>query len=379
MPTGMHNLSYQSFLAALLFLLSFADLAQAISPPFPDVPPGSVFSSSEPLSIEVEAPLAKLFAHKAHPNFLEVKKQKVPGVLRYLDGNGQKVEVAIQLKIKGFSSINTCNFPKMELKIDKLSSPNTIFQGIKSIDLNTHCDHVKPEKRALARLHNHREELLYQMARALEIPTFESRPLWVRYKNSGLPEISPDTAYQAFFLEDMGALEKRLAAVEIKSESDILKDHELARNPTKTTKFSFRSVVESQNADPEDAARIALFQALIGNVDWYISPRPGYFRFQGTEDRLWNVKILELPHGKWVLLPNDFNLAFILSGTVFPRVDSDIYNTVDREAQRKIEEQFISKKPELDKLIERLSTDPEGRTHMKTVLDAFYAEIARWK
>src|SRR5687767_2138753 len=163
-----------SFLKLIVLSLQLATLqspvAHAVSPPFDQVPPSSVFASSHLLSIEIEAPLAELFAHRTSQNFLEIKKQKVFGTLRYFDENGRRIAVAIQLRIKGFSSIRLCRFPKLELKIDKTSSRGTIFDRTGSIDLNTHCDYEDPEMRARSKYDSHREELLYQLARVLEIP-----------------------------------------------------------------------------------------------------------------------------------------------------------------------------------------------------------------
>lgn len=373
---------FRPFLLSLAFLglqLIAASPAQAVSPPFPEPPAGSVFASSELLKIELDAPLASLFANRVGADFSQYKKATVPGRLRYRDESGKAVEVGVTVSMKGFSSLMMCNFPKLELKIEAASAQTTIFSNMRSLDLNTHCDYKDAGMRSRAANYVHREEMLYQFAKVLEIPTYESRPLMVSYLNSGILGFDERVSQPAFFIEDMGALEKRLNAREIKSVSDYMKDAVVAKKPSKAADYKFDNVQDAIQADPEDTARIALFENLLGNGDWFISTKAKHFRHEDGEDRLWNIKVLEMADGKWVQFPQDFNLAFILSGDYYAGLNSDelpqYYGLISPAAFSRIEKNFLSKKSQLLRLTEKLSLDPEGQKLLQNVLNQFFVTL----
>ncbi|MES2856708.1 MAG: hypothetical protein V4692_12630 [Bdellovibrionota bacterium] len=360
-----------------LSVLMAADMAMALSPPFAPVAAGTVFADSSALDLEIDAPLHDIFKLRSDDGSIEAKKFKVAGKLRYSGANGSRIEIAAQFNMKGFSSIHLCNFPKLELKLDPAGAAGTIFEGTKSIDLNTHCDYKKTDWISKEANYTHREEIIYQIAKALEVPTFNSRPVFVRYLNTGIPDFDSSKTYPAFLLEDTGALKKRLGATELKSVSDGFKDGEVAKDPSKEAEYIFRSITETDQADPEDAARIALFEALIVNHDWFVSVKPEHFRFPNGQDRLWNIKVLKLKTGEVVPFPQDFNFATILSGQSYFDLRKDIYDVVDRASQKKIEDIFVAKKAAVYAAIDKMTGDPEGKASFRKSVDSFYLELIR--
>lgn len=356
----------------------------AASQSFAPVEAGNVFASYEPLRVELEAPLNEIFKQRA-VGFPKFKEISVDGNLAYWNEQNQKVMIPVSVHVKGFSSVDLCEFPKLELKMKNPAREGTLFSSTKTVDLNTHCVDSKvpanfSEDIVKAFRFNHREALLYRMAETLGIPTFKARPVFINYRKTGIDSIDQKTTpYQAFFLEDAAAFAKRLHGQEIKGINDPLKGLTLAMSPEKKDMYQFTDLQTSAKVDLEDASRIALFQAMIANSDWFIKPSPNAQRFGSDSTNLWNTKILALPTGRWVLFPQDFNFAGITFGgaTSEAQVNKDIYNVVDRPAQERLKQVFIAKKEDVYKLLNTLTQDPEGPAKMKQTLDSFYSLLEK--
>jgi len=353
----------------------------AASAPFAAVEAGNVFASYEPLKVELEAPLKDLFDQNRQ-DIVAFKKQTLDGTLSYWNDQGQKISLPVSIKAKGFSSTSFCTFPKLELKFTSKDREGTLFAKTKTMDLNTHCGDpaqggsMAPFMKAFN--FNHREALVYRMAEVLGIPTFKARPLFVKYSKTKISAVdqSPNS-FRAFFLEDAGNFTKRLNGKEIKGTDDSMKPYTLAVSPEKATMFAFTDVKSSSQVDPEDAVRIALFQTMIGNSDWFIKMTPSSQRGSNDPTNLWNTKIVELPSGHWVLFPQDFNFANINLG--FPAVPTnfgkEILDSVDSATMVRLKQNFKDKKEDVYKLLKTLQADPEGPALMQKTLDSFYSQL----
>lgn len=376
-------------LLKLILILSFLSIScssltskrtPATSAPFPPDEKENIFSAYEPLNVELEAPLDELFTKIDSKPFPFNKDLFVLGVLSYEDKTHQKLQIPVRVHIKGFSTTVLCSFTKLELKLKDPDTKGTLFDSIKSIDLNTHCaDPNVPHSNAHIKsaLKNHREALLYRMAHVLEIPTLRARPVFIRYTKTQIPEVDlKPSPYQAFFLEDTPYLRKRLKGKEIKSAVDTFKDMEIAKDPRKASQYVFTDVQSSPKIDKEDVARIELFQNMIANMDWFIKMHPHHRRFQSEENsaNLWNIRILELPSGQWVPFPQDFNFTGAVQG-LQGGFKTEIFNTVSEASRQKLKNIFLSKKAQLYPLTETLANDPEGIEYIRKSLDVFYQNL----
>lgn len=350
----------------------------AASEPFAPVEAGNVFASYEPLQVELEAPLADLFARKSM-GLVEFKKGTVEGTFSYWNEQKQKISLPVSVSVKGFTSTELCTFPKLELKFTSKERGGTLFENTKTVDMNTHCgvSQGSPGEVFLkASAFNHREALLYRMAEVLRIPTFKARPVFVNYRGTKVSEVDQSKApFQALLLEDTGSFVKRLGGREIKGTDDAMKPLTLALQPQKASMFAFTNVKQSPQVDPEDAARIGYFQKMIGNSDWYIKMTPEDTRSGDAKINLWNTKIIELPTGKWVLFPQDFNFSAIMIGANNTAVDLKTINSVDPATQARLKQVFLDKKAELYQLTDTLTNDPEGPALLKRSLDSFYKDL----
>ena len=137
---------------------------------------------------QLEAPFSKIHKTKKEKSFLEAKNQKFEGFISYVNELGLEQRLPVKISIKGFSSIQLCEFPKLELKIENGSA--SIFKDTKKVDLNTHCDDPdsspqNPPPSVLSQtsksMYNaHREVVSYQIQQTLGLKFFLTKPVLVK-------------------------------------------------------------------------------------------------------------------------------------------------------------------------------------------------------
>lgn len=348
----------------------FALSAYALSEPLPAPPAGSVFSFKTTLEIQVEAPLAELF--KAYDNAdLDAQKPSVKGSISYFDSHsGRTVKIPAKFQVKGYSSANECEFKKLELKFKKEDTVQTVFENLKSIDLNTHCsEKVTADNPYSQSFFNHREVVIYKMAKLLGLATYEVRPLLVKFKNTGTPADKSAKKYQAFFVEDKSAFLRRLNAQEFMGKNDRSygKLAKKPQDPKDDAKYFIHDIRQHREVDLEDLYRLLLFNVLIQNTDW------GLPLNEGVHSYLWNVKVIALSPDRWVPLTHDFNFSGAVTGAHSNPQFIDSYKLADEPTIARIEASFFAKRAELYQMIDLLSNDPPGQQYLKKCLDEFFA------
>ncbi|MGE0634517.1 MAG: hypothetical protein AB7O96_19025 [Pseudobdellovibrionaceae bacterium] len=393
----------------LILLLLIANIAYGASPRFQDVPADSLFSSYEPLQVKIAAPFHILLDEKKKKNYVEIKEITIDGTISYEQPNSPKKEIPVEIHIKGFSSISGCQFPKIEIKFKSKDTEGTLFSTIKSVDLNTHCGEWIEDNTADGAIyvqsgyHNHREALVYKMMEVLDMPSYKSRPVWIEYLDSEKPMEfpTPHKKYQAFFVEDFGALKKRIGAKEVRGFDDPFKE----TDPKKKNEivYAFKGVVESTNMDVEDAIRIHFLQSLIGNADWFLRTHEKQRRFENIKEdenadenlsenekkekleqaladsedptSLWNAKIVELPNKKWIPFPQDFNFSSWASAGQGWNATPSIKPFVDAKNYENVKKSFLEKKAHLYDVLSALDHDPKGKENAKKLLDRFFEAL----
>lgn len=337
------------------FIISLIGLAATasygLSEPFPTSPAGTLFADDEILNVELDAPLKDLFA-KTDANTTE-DKVFTQGTLSYFSQN-KKVSVPVRLRVKGKSTADICPFKKLEIKFKDADTTNTLFANMKSVDLNTHCAEPGELDEDLQHFntsfYNHREVAIYKMAETLKVPTYQSRALHIRYKNTALKVDEAKHAYQAFFLEDNGDLLKRIQAREIKP-------NDFSKNAKIDTSTQLEVI-------SEDLFRASLFNLLIRNPDWDFPC--------GDGNRFHNLKIIETQSGNWVPLVYDFNLSpIVTTEESYPMVSTCQFKLSD-ERKLAITESFKEKRAELYALLETLKNDKPAYEVLQICLDKFF-------
>src|SRR5687768_16536089 len=97
-----------------------------------------VFTSYDPIDLTVEAPYPELFDRsRANPEYA------VEGRLSYTEPtSGVRVTMEkVRVEMRGHTSrrVNECDFPKLKLVFDNPPPAGTVFAGMKSIKIGTHC------------------------------------------------------------------------------------------------------------------------------------------------------------------------------------------------------------------------------------------------
>ena len=153
---------------------------------------------------------------------------------------------AIRLSPRGITRRRreTCPFPPLRVEFDAKPAAGSLFRGQKRLKLVTHC-------RAPERFQQH-VLLEYAAYRLYNLAT----PYSFRARLAQIDYVGPDgklrTSRVGFFIEDI--------------------DDTAWRNGAKEAEVGDR--IPLSQLSPDDAARFAVFQYMIGNLDWSMSRGP---------------------------------------------------------------------------------------------------------
>jgi hypothetical protein len=364
----------------------------------PAAPAGEkLFSSYVPLNVTLEAPFDDLLDQLGQTATYSNATYSVVGTLSYTDPNVGEVHLT-NVEVSGRGNTNftagQCEFPKLKLKFQSVNErpPGSLFDGMSSLKIGTHCgegpnDVLSPR---WGRLQNEnspiREAFAYRLLEALHVPTLKARPVRISYVNvktmttagaAHSPAARPTTLVRsAMFLEGDHHAESRFGS------------------HGQYTEATFGSA--DTRVAPEDSARLAFAEALIGNFDWCYRFFPSdTYRCDGRH-ALWNVLAFKRPDGTAVPVPYDFDLAGIVTGhhrwfaSVFNQAfapgASEAALEVLAQLQRTrslftraqldtVRAEFVRHKEEAYRVLTEAQMDEAGRRNAAAHLDAFYAVI----
>jgi hypothetical protein len=162
-------------------------------------------------------------------------------LLSYRNAAGEQVQMEVGIRTRGSfrkDSVN-CNFPPLKIKFNTLESKNTLFEGLKTIDMVTHCQTESKEFEQYLL----QEYLIYRTFNILTEMSFRVRLLKVAYTDTG----SGGKVIEkfGFFLEDRDDMAER-------NHANIL-DISIA-NPAKV--------------DQDQFTLVSFFEYMIINTDW---------------------------------------------------------------------------------------------------------------
>jgi hypothetical protein len=220
-------------LAALFSPLLLANLAHAdISAPQP------LFASDATIKIRIAAPFSALI--RKAPRSTDPFDAKV-----FLQGEHAE-ELAIQLSARGLNrrKPTNCDFPPLKIEFLEKPGDRSLFKGQKSLKLVTHC----------------RSAPSYQQFNLLEYTAYRLlnllTPLSLRVRLAEIDYVEASSGAVrihrlGFLIEDIEDLARRSGLEEIKTEA-----------------------LQPAQLDEAAAARSALFQYMIGNLDWSLIAGP---------------------------------------------------------------------------------------------------------
>jgi hypothetical protein len=198
---------------------------------------GGLFESDEPLALQLSASWHQINRRK--------DDRRYPATLAWTDPEGRTQSLAVTVEVRGRSRRELCRFPPLRLRFTCAQPESSPFRTQRALKLVTHCGHGARWERYVAR-----ELAAYRIYNQLTDYSFRVRPVLIHYHDSRRG--SSDDPRPAFLIEDERAMARRLGLERVRG------NH-------------FRP----DQLDPESMSRFALFQWLIGNVDWSVLSSPG--------------------------------------------------------------------------------------------------------
>src|SRR5207249_9824025 len=179
----------------------------------------------------------------------------VQGAVAYRDRAAGKEfaidDVAFSVRGRTSRRETECSFPKLKLRFnasERLRS--SVFRGMKAVKIGTHCDDQPDDDltERFGRWANEkaplREAFIYRLLDVLQVRSFKARPARITY----IFETGRRLERNAMLLEDDREAMKRLGG-----------DREIEPQEFRDAERDF---------SPEDTAKVAFDEALVGNVDW---------------------------------------------------------------------------------------------------------------
>lgn len=169
-----------------------------------------------------------------------------PAKLTYTGSDGAQHTFDVEVSPRGITRrLRVCDFPPLKIHFDKKKTKGTEFRGNKSLKLVTYCD-----TNSIYQQYYVKEFLAYRIYNLITEYSFRVRPMMMEYLDSETGD-DPVTRF-SFLIEDTDDVAKRNGIEKL----------DIDRVPYK-------------QLDPETINHFALFQFLIGNLDWASTDGPG--------------------------------------------------------------------------------------------------------
>ena len=297
----------------------------------------NLFHTNQILPIEIDMDFDALETNKN-------TDEKSLAVFRFQQGNGQWKELSAKLKVRGRYRRRVCDRPPLKIDFSKKELKAMGLSPFDDLKLVTHCFDGSAGRDAVLR-----EYLAYRMYNVLTDQSFRAQLVEVTYRDTRSKD--KYTAY-GILLEDVDELAARNNSVECEE---------------------CYGVGEELFAQ-QNLATHALFQYMIGNVDWSINMNR-------------NIKLMQDANaGNYWIAPYDFDF----SGLVDPSyaVLSNDYGQKDitdrvflgsMNIEPVLKESialFMLKKPQLYTEIQQLEgLSKSSKKAVKNYLDSFFEEL----
>jgi len=236
-----------------------------------------LFDNEQPLKLTLEADLSVLKNDKNEdPEYIAGK------LIEYLPANRINM-FEVKVKPRGTTRRLTglCEFPPLKINFKKQQIANTTFEGNDKVKLVLQCRETQEYTNYLFE-----EYLIYKTYNLITEESYRVRLITITIKDTGynLPEITMD----GFMIEDDDTFAKRTG-----------------------TKVYEKMVYHQDSCETASIDRMAMFQYMIGNTDWYVNTRHNISIFQRKES------------GTLIAVPYDFDFAGVIN-TVYAATSKEI-------------------------------------------------------
>jgi hypothetical protein len=326
-------------LLALAFMACSAAAAAA--------PPTPLFADNEVLRLTIQGPIATLARAPAS------SETPVAGSLSRQGAAAETLAVALSPRGITRRKKDVCKFPPLRVEFSQPPPATSLFRGQKGLKLVTHC-------RPPVRFQQHLllEFAAYRLYNQLTPASFNVRLAMIDYVDEAG---RPIASRYGFFIEDADDMARRNDLHELEDVDRVPVDHLRAA----------------------DAARFAVFQHMIGNLDWSMRAGPP------GEGCCHNARLVGAKGATTGLVPVPYDFDF--SGLVdapyaTPPPDSKAasvrvrryrgYCGHNEQAKAMAADLLLRRGPLLAVLDEAPQVDPDARQKAAAYLGGFFEQIA---
>lgn len=322
---------------ATLVTLTLATAASAQTAPKP------LFASLDPLRLAITGPVSQIARTAARSRQARPAVLTVPGVA--------PESHPILLSPRGITRLKpeVCQFPPLRVRFQTSPAAPSVFSGQRQLKLVTHCRGV-----AAFQQHLLLEYAAYRLYNQLTPASFRARLATIDYVNDGN---RPLTSRLGFFIEEIEDVAARNGMVRAVTGDRVL----LAQ------------------ISPKDAARVAMFEYMIGNLDWSVRAGPP------GEGCCHNSRLItQAPGGPFVPVPYDFDYSGLVNApyAVMPDGTGGVkarryhgFCAHNAEALAAAAA-FRAQRGALLAVLNEVPLDEGARRRAAAYLDGFFADIA---
>lgn len=201
-------------------------------------PPRPLFADDMMLELTIRAPVRTLVRNRADT------ETAVAGTLVVHGAAGESLPITLGLRGNRRRDAATCTFPPLSIGFPEKPGKTSLFSGQKQLKLVTHC-------RAAPAFQQHvlLEYAAYRIYGAMTDASFRARLATISYEDG---DGKPITSRVGFLLEPIDDVARRAGQRSYRS----------------------REKLGVAQFDPAAATRMALFQEMIGNLDWSMTAGP---------------------------------------------------------------------------------------------------------
>jgi hypothetical protein len=228
---------------------------------------GDLFDDDTVLEATLSGPVSDLVAAGA-------VRTEYPFVL-VVDGT----EIPVKVRARGNSRLRVCAFPPLRLNFSKQTAAGSPFEGQDKLKLVTHCS---DKRRDAGNVFD--EYLAYRLFEGISDASYRTRMLRLSYSDSSRSG-APTEIRDAFLIESDEGLAKRL-----------------------DTAVSVVPGVYLSKLDEQQAARVYVFQYLVGNTDWSLVTA------DTDQECCHNIDLFERA-GRLLPVPYDFDLSGLVNAS----------------------------------------------------------------
>jgi hypothetical protein len=228
---------------------------------------GGLFEEDAILEATLTGPVSELVAAGA-------ARSEYPFVL-VVDGT----EIPVKVRVRGNSRLRVCDFPPLRLNFSRQMVIGSHFEGQDKLKLVTHCSERRKDAGNVLD-----EYLAYRLFNLLSVDSYGVRLLRIRYTDTSAPD-SANELHDAFLIQDDASFAAARAVESLEAPGVYL-----------------------SKLDPLQAARVYVFQYLVGNTDWSLVTAE-------TDDRCCHNTDLFERDGRVVIVPYDFDLSGLVDAS----------------------------------------------------------------